>query len=323
MQRPDVLDVADDAARDGELARLGIEHFVHGLEQGRLGVFSGLLLPFPCDQHLMPQQGGEQEPGGDGLVLTYALVGVLQRQPDEALAHRLFEDHVQQRQQAVVQAFLAQLLEALDGIARKQELEHLVEQAGCGHVLEQDRHVTDRLAGRGVDCQPELGGQAYRPQHAHRVFTVARARIADHAQGFLLDVGHAVVVIDNGLGAGVVVKGVDGEVAPRRILFLIAVHVVAQHAAVLVGVCRLGVMAGAEGGDLDRLRAAHHMHDLEAATDDARAAERGTYLFGRGAGGDVVVLGGMTDEQVTHGTADDEGLVAILLQDDAHLACRG
>jgi len=33
------------------------------------------------------------------------------------------------------------------------------------------------------------------------------------------------------------------------------------------------------------------VHELEAATDDPRIAEFGTYLLGRGAGGDVEVLG--------------------------------
>jgi hypothetical protein len=129
-----------------------------------------------------------------------------------------------------------------------------------------------------------------------------------------------VVVVDDGLGAGVVVQRVDREVAPSGVFLLVAEDVVAQHAAVLVGVGALGVLAGAEGGDLDRLRTAHHVHDLEAATDDARAAEGGAHLLGRGAGGDVVVLGRLADQEVAHRAPHDEGLEALLLQHRAHLA---
>jgi len=271
----------------------------------------------------VPQQGGEQEAGRYGFVLAHALVGVLERQPDEALAQGLFEDDVEQRQQAVVQAFCAQLLQALHRIAGEQQLEHLVEQARGGHVFQQGGHVADWMARRGVDAEPQLRRQAHRAQHAHRVFAVARARVADHAQGLLPDVGDAVVVVDDRLGARVVVQRIDGEVAPGGVFGLAAVDVVAQHAAVLVGLGRIGVLSGAERGDLDRFRPAHHVHDLEAATDDARAAEQRTHFFRSGAGGDVVVLGRMADQQVAHCAADDEGLEAGLLQHGAGLARSG
>ncbi len=53
----------------------------------------------------MPQQGGEQEGGRHGFVLAHPQVGLLQRQADKALAHWLLENHIQHRQQAVMQAF--------------------------------------------------------------------------------------------------------------------------------------------------------------------------------------------------------------------------
>jgi hypothetical protein len=53
------------------------------------------------------------------------------------------------------------------------------------------------------------------------------------------------------------------------------------------------------------------MHDLEAAADDARAAEQRAHLFRRGAGGDVEILGLGADQQVAHGAADDIGLEAV------------
>jgi hypothetical protein len=70
----------------------------------------------------------------------------------------------------------------------------------------------------------------------------------------------------------------------------------------------------AEGGDLDGLGAHVDVDDLEAAADDARAAETVTHLFRRGVGGDVEVLRLQTGEQVAHRAADDERLVAAFLQ---------
>ena len=198
-------------------------------------------------------------------------------------------------------------------MAGGQQLQHLVEEAGRRHVFQQFGHFADRLAGRRVDLQAELGGETHGAQHAHRVFAVAGARLADHAQGLLLEVADAVVVVDDRLGRRVVIQRIGGEVAARGVLGLVAEDVVVQHAAVLV-LLGVGVEGAAEGGDLDGLVPHHHMHDLEAAADDARAAEDVAHLFRRGVGGDVEILGFGADQQVAHGAADDEGLVALLLQ---------
>jgi hypothetical protein len=229
--------------------------------------------------------------------------------------------HVEQRQQAVMQAFLAQLFQALDGIARHQQFQRLVEQPRRWHVLEQRRHVADRRARGRIDGQPELGTQAHGAQHAHRILTVARTRVTDHAQRLLLQVGHAVVVVDDGLARRIVVQRVDGEVAPRGVLGLTAEHVVGQHPAVLVGGGRAFLVQRAEGRDFDGLAPAHDVHDAKAPTDDARATEQRAHFLRRGAGGDVEILGRQTGEQVAHGAAHHEGLVTGLLQHAAHLEC--
>ncbi len=83
-----------------------------------------------------------------------------------------------------------------------------------------------------------------------------------------MQVAHAVVVVEDLAGGGIVVQRIDGEVAPCRILFHVAPDVVAQHAAMFV-LERVGVMGGAEGRDFDGFGTEHHMYDLEAATDHA------------------------------------------------------
>ena len=205
LQRPDVLDVAGDAAGDGELLALDVEHRVHGLiERGNLQFAGGLEL-FPVRQHFVPEQRREQEAGRDALAGTDALVGIGQREHDELLAQRLFENDVEQRQQAMMQAFVTQPGDAIDRVARGQELEHLVEETGRRHVFQQFGHLADRSARRRVDDQPQLGGQAHGAQHAYRVLTVARARLADHPQGLLLEVADAMVVVDDRFGGRVVI----------------------------------------------------------------------------------------------------------------------
>ena len=106
------------------------------------------------------------------------------------------------------------------------------------------------------------------------------------------------MVIVHLLRGGVVEQRVDRQIAPRGILLLIAEHVIAQDATVFVGFSFLsatvivtGVVPGAKGGDLHRLAPAHHVHDLKAPPDNARAAKQAAHFFGRGAGGHVKILG--------------------------------
>ena len=226
-------------------------------------------------------------------------------------------------------------------MAGLQQLEHLVEHAALRHVGQQSLRGDQRTGGLGLDGEAqagELGREAHGADDAHRVFAVARGRVADHAQELLLGVLDALVIVHHDLGLRVVVHGVDGEVAARGVFVLRAPDVVAQHAA--AGVHRmlhagegrargllvaadllLGggvVQVGAEGGDLDHLvlaaPAVHHVDDAEALADDEGAAEESLDLLGRGVGGHVEVLGFEAQQQVAHGAADDVGLVAGVFQ---------
>jgi hypothetical protein len=257
--------------------------------------------------------------GEAGLSSRDARVGGFQRGGDEALAGGVVENRVQQRQHAVVQALGAQLVHAAQRVAGHQQLQRLVEDARARDVGQQRRQRGDRAAGVGVDVEVELGGKARGAQHAHRVFAEARLGVADHAQHALLAVGHAAEIVVHFLAQGVVVQRVDGEVAPRGVVRHVAEHVVGQQAAVLVGrplvfVVGFLLAVGAEGGDLDGDAAAHHMHDLEAAPDDARTAEQPPHFFRRGIGGDVEILGRLAQQQVAHRAADDVALVSGLRQ---------
>ncbi len=91
-----------------------------------------------------------------------------------------------------------------------------------------------------------------------------------------------------------------------------------QAAAFGQGLAGDGIDQRAEGRDLDDLLLApaveRHVDDLEASPDDARAPEQRLHLIGRGVGRDVEILGLDAEQQVAHRAADDERLVARLLQ---------
>ena len=192
---------------------LAIEHFVHGGVQRGDQRLAGGAAAVPVLDHVMPQQRGKQEARRDRLAGLDAIVGVVEGKLHEALAHRLLQCDVQQRQQAAVQARLAQFLQRCPGVARHQQLQHLVEQACGRHVVDQRAQLRDRRARVGVDVETCLGREAHHAQHTDRVFAVAGERIADHAQRTRAHVFHTVMVVMHGFVGGVVVHRVDGEVA--------------------------------------------------------------------------------------------------------------
>ena len=138
---------------------------------------------------------------------------------------------------------------------------------------------------------------------------------------------HAIGVVEDALADRIVIQRVDGEVATLGVVFQGAVDVVAQNAPALVARRLIAVFVvlvyrviGAEGRDFDDFAAEMDMHQLEATADDPRVAELGADLFGRGAGGDVEILGRDAQQHVAHAAADQIGLVAGGLQafDDVH-----
>gem|GEM_PF-5173865 len=313
LHGPDVAHVGGDAALQGQVLGLRFQHVVGGQVQRRDRRFAGGAVGGPLLQHLVPQQRGEQEARRHALAGFDARVGGFEGQGHELHADRLLQHDVEQRQQTVVQAGRAQLLQAGQRVARQQQFEHLVEHARGRDVVDQRRHHGDRCARGRLDREAEFRREAHHAQHAHRVFAVARLGHADDAQGLVADVLDAAVVVQHRLRGRIVVHRVDGEVAARGVLVLGAEVVVAQDAAMLV-LRRVGAAGAAEGRHFQQLLAEHHVHDLEAAADDEGAAEQFFHLLRRGVGGDVEILRFHAQQQVAHGAADDEGLEAGFLQ---------
>ena len=319
LQRPDLLHHPDKALGDGKLLGLAIEHLVHRGVQSGDRPLARLFPCFPCLVDIVPEQGGKQETRRHRLALAHPLVRVGKRQFDEFLSLRLLEDHVEQRQQTVMQAFPAQRGERRDRMTGEQQLQHFVEQARGRNVRQQRGQALDRGARSGGDRKPELRRQPHRAQHAHRVFAIAGFRIADQAQLPGLDVLQAAQIVPDLLGDRIVVQRIDGKVPARRIVGLAAEDVVGKNAPVLVGVRIVDILRRAEGRHLDGLRARQHVHQPESAADDKCAAKQRLDLLRRRVGGDVEVLGLEAEQQVAHGAADDKGVIALALQPLDHL----
>src|SRR5436309_1148532 len=317
LQRPDLLHHGGEAARNGELVGLDVEHGVHRLVQSGDRFLPPLLRFLPRREHLVPQQRSEQERGRHGFSRAPAAVGLLERESDEALPHRLLDDDVEQGQQTVVTAFDLHLAQALLPVPPANQLLHFLLDPRRGHVLKQLSQLAYRFSRALVDGESGLCGKAHGAQHPQRVFPVAGARVADDAHGFPLQVPQAVVVVEEGLARGIVVQGVDREVAPDGVVLARAVDVVPEHPAMLVGLRR---GARAKRRDLHGLLAEHHVHELEPLPDETRAPEDLVHLFGICVGGDVEVLGAKAQQQVAHRAAHDIRLIAVAVQHLADLA---
>jgi hypothetical protein len=141
-----------------------------------------------------------------------------------------------------VQPHVTQLAQAGARVAGEEQLQHLVEQARRRHPFHQRREAADRLTRRRVERQPELRGEAYRAQHAHRVLAIARLRVADNPQHALLQVREPAVEVDHLFARRIEIQGVDGEVAPPRVFGLRTEDVVAKHPSVFVLQVRLFIL---------------------------------------------------------------------------------
>ena len=73
-------------------------------------------------------------------------------------------------------------------------------------------------------------------------------------------------------------------------------------------------MRGAERGDLDDLVAEAHVREVKAPADQPAVTEQLLDLVRMRVGGDVEVLRMQSEQQVAHGAADQEGLVARFLE---------
>ncbi len=205
-------------------------------------------------------------------------------------------------------------------MARQQQLQHVVIQASSRYVGQQRQHACDRLFRFGIDGEFKLCRKPGGTQHAHRVFAVAGFGVTDHHHTLFANVVQAAHEIMQRFIVRVVVKRVHGEIAPHRIVLARSEHVVPRETAMLVSARLVFIgrsasisacvgMAAAVGGHFDRLVTEHDVNDAKAPANDACTAEDRPNLLGSRVGGDVEVLRVLGQQQVAHGTPDNERIV--------------
>ena len=116
-----------------------LEHLVHRVEQRRQRPLAALPSPRSTSASTSCHSSVANRKAGDTpLAFAHARRRCsASASVDEALAERLLEDHVEQRQQAVRQAVRAQALQRLERVPGQQQLLHLVEQPRRRDVLHQ------------------------------------------------------------------------------------------------------------------------------------------------------------------------------------------
>ena len=133
-----------------------------------------------------------------------------------------------------MQAVLAQALQAIHGVATGEQLEHLVKQTRGRYVFDQARHRLQRLFRGWINFAIEFDGKAHSTQHTHGIFTIACARVTDHAHHAVFEVFNTLMVINDLFGGWVVIQRVNREITTCSVLRKSAKFVVTQNATIFV-----------------------------------------------------------------------------------------
>src|SRR5690606_35748491 len=184
--------------------------------------------------------------------------------------------------------------------ARKEHLVHLVEQTRGRHRIEHPRELRNRRERIGMNRETELRGETNRAQDAHRIFSIARLRIADQTQHACTSIFDASDVIPNREIADVVVEGIRCEISPPYVLFDRAVEIVAQDAPALIEDAKPRLVDAivhvnrrvrrSESRHFDDLVTEAHVRQVKATTDQAAIPEELFDLIRMRVRGDVEVL---------------------------------
>ena len=318
LQHPNKLHVGNKAALNGKLGRLRGDHFFGSrVKRHRscrtLIACRRLLIGVPALFHLRPQKRGKQERGRNLFTHGDTLVSALEREHQKLLAVGLIKNDIEHRQKRTMQARSTQFEQTLFSAAARKELDHFVEKSSCRHIAEQRRHFRNGSIRTFFNLETQLGRNTHGTHHAHRVLSIARLRITDHAQRLASNVLVAPVIIVNVPRRRIVVKRIDRKVATRSVLPHLPENVVGNDAAG-------SILANSRSIECSECRtfndfvAEHHMHQTETTSDDESAALSTLDLFGSGISGHIEVFGLDPEQQITHSAAHNVGFVAALLQ---------
>jgi len=226
------------------------------------------------------------------------------------------------RQQIAQQARGVQHFEAAPRSAFGEDADQFVAHALGGNAQDGGMLAPERRERGRLDFEPQARGEANGAQQAQMVLAEARIGVANGADDAAVQILASADVIHHGAVQRVHQEAVDGEVAAQNVLAGIGFIIHAGGSAAI----GIGVIA-AEGGHFHGGRFAAYQHDAEMRADEIGIRKHRGDFLGPGAGGDVEILGGNSQQQVAHAAAHQKGLVARAAEggyDDAgKLAGRG
>ena len=223
----------------------------------------------------------------------------------------------------------------LQAKSRQEQLQCFIEQTRRRDAVEQISESTNRRLGLARHLEIQLGGKAYRTQHAHRILAITFIGVANQLQPSRAYILRAAGKVPQRKVIHAVVKRIGGEVAAPYIGLDRTVDVVAQQPSGFIDrpVCRVQVSRnvgiavgiffltlalrggrGAKRRDLDDLIAKVHVREPEAPPDQTAIAKEPAHLLGQCIGRDVEILRFDTQQQIAHRAAHQESLVPRLLE---------
>jgi len=206
----------------------------------------------------------------------------------------------------------AEFIEKFEGSAGGafgEELGEFLADAFRGNNMDCSRVHSDGGEGFRLDGVVEACSETHGAEHPEFVFGETPRRFADGADDSGGEIGAAAHKVEDFAGVMAHQEAVDGEIAALDIFFgCFRVDDLIGMAAVRVA------EVGAEGGDFDLEGIVADEDDAELRADIEAVGEE-LQNFGRSCvGGDVVIRGIASKQDVAHTAADEESLVTLALE---------
>ena len=107
------------------------------------------------------------------------------------------QNHVNQRQTAMMQSIAAQLLQPREGLTGLQQLNHLVKQPCLRNILNKVGQIGNGLGGLCLKLKLQLGCKTYNTKHPHGVFPVATLGLPNNSDAARLKIFYPMVIVEN------------------------------------------------------------------------------------------------------------------------------